>query len=263
MLGCLAQVERALAESSIGGLDLVLNHMRQHRLVDLARVVGLLRRPVPERRPEPVRHGGDLVVLKHLGQRRRRHRPPAPHGEHHPARTVAERPRRIEDLSSARPQSGTRCSRFAFIRAAEIVHTAPAASISSHVASRTSPDRAAVGTRNSNASLTAGCADFEPRTVSIAAATSLCIAVGQARTSSLTSPKTSSRFAGSAPRGQFRLGRRDRHRGRLAEHDALRQLVVQDPDHPVASVGKRPLYLAIVVSTPNRMVLTREGRPPE
>ena len=76
-------------------------------------------------------------------------------------------------ISSARPQSGTRCSRFAFIRAAEIVHTARAASISSHVASRTSPDRAAVSTRNSNASLTAGYADFESRTVSIAAATSL------------------------------------------------------------------------------------------
>ena len=54
-----------------------------------------------------------------------------------------------------------------------IVHTAPAASISSHVASRTSPDLAAVSTRNSNASLTARYVDFESRTVSIAAATSL------------------------------------------------------------------------------------------
>ena len=55
-----------------------------------------------------------------------------------------------------------------------MVQTWAVVSISSHVASRTSPDRAAVSTRNSNASLSAGCADVEPRTVSMAAATSLC-----------------------------------------------------------------------------------------
>ena len=54
---------------------------------------------------------------------------------------------------------------FAFIRVAEMVHTWALVSISSHVASRTSPDRAAVSTRNSNASLTTGCADVETRTV--------------------------------------------------------------------------------------------------
>ena len=85
---------------------------------------------------------------------------------------MAERPRRVQDPHT-RPHSGTRCSRFAFIRAGEIVHTASAASISSHVASGTSPDRAAVSTRNSNASLTAGCAEPDARTVSIAAAASL------------------------------------------------------------------------------------------
>ena len=58
--------------------------------------------------------------------------------------------------SSARRLSGTRCSRFAFIRVAGTVHTAPAVSISSHVSSRTSPDRTAVSTGNPNASLTAG-----------------------------------------------------------------------------------------------------------
>ena len=46
---------------------------------------------------KPVGHGGDLVVLEHLGQRRRRDRPPAPHREHEPV-AVAERPRRVEDL---------------------------------------------------------------------------------------------------------------------------------------------------------------------
>ena len=76
-------------------------------------------------------------------------------------------------ISTARRHSGTRCSRFTFIRVAEIVHTRPAVSISSHVASRTSPESAAVSTRNSNASLTAGAADADARTVAIAAATSL------------------------------------------------------------------------------------------
>ena len=51
----------------------------------------------------------------------------------------------------ARPDSGTRCSLPAFIRSAGIVHVAVAMSISAHVASRTSLDRAAVSTRNSNA----------------------------------------------------------------------------------------------------------------
>ena len=94
--------------------------------------------------------------------------------------------------SSARPQSGTRCSRFAFIRAAEIVHTAPTVSISSHVANRTAPDRAAVSTTNSNASLTAGCADLEPRTVSMAAATSLCGSACRCVTMSFCGPRTGS-----------------------------------------------------------------------
>ena len=88
-------------------------------------------------------------------------------------RTPSPSARAASRISSARRHSGTRCSRFAFIRAAEIVDTRPAVSISSHVASRTSPDRAAVSTRNSNASLTAGCADLDARTVSTAAATSL------------------------------------------------------------------------------------------
>ena len=70
-------------------------------------------------------------------------------------------------ISSARPHSGTRCSRFAFIRAAEIVRTRPAVSISAHVASRTSPDRPAVSTSQTPA----GAADA--RTVATAAATSL------------------------------------------------------------------------------------------
>ena len=52
--------------------------------------------------------------------------------------------------STAAPDNRTRCSRFPFIREAGMVHTSP--SISLHVAPRTSAVRAAVRTRNRNAS---------------------------------------------------------------------------------------------------------------
>lgn len=42
-----------------------------------------------------VRHSGDPVVLEHLGQRRFRDRPPAPHGENEIA-AVTERPHRLD-----------------------------------------------------------------------------------------------------------------------------------------------------------------------
>ena len=48
----------------VNGLDLVLDHVRQRRLDDLARMVCLLRRPVPERRPEGVRHSGDAATSR-------------------------------------------------------------------------------------------------------------------------------------------------------------------------------------------------------
>ena len=93
-------------------------------------------------------------------------------------------------ISSARRHSGTRCPRFSFIRAADIVHTRPVVSISVHVASRTSADRAAVSTRNSNASLMAGCADPDARTVSMAAATSLWGSASRCVTMSFCVPST-------------------------------------------------------------------------
>jgi hypothetical protein len=49
-------------------------------------------------------------------------------------------------------ESGTRCSRAAFIRSAGIVQTAASMSISSHFAPTTSPGRAAVKMQNSKAS---------------------------------------------------------------------------------------------------------------
>ena len=42
----------------VGGLYLVLDHVRQRRLDDLARVVRLLGRAVPEAGSETVRRGG-------------------------------------------------------------------------------------------------------------------------------------------------------------------------------------------------------------
>ena len=62
-------------------------------------------------------------------------------------------------------------------------------SISSHVASRTSPDRAAVSTRNSNASLTASVA-LDARTVPTAAAMSRWGNARMWRTTSRCGPRT-------------------------------------------------------------------------
>ena len=50
------------------------------------------------------------------------------------------------------------------MRVAGMVHGWAVVSISAHCASRTSPDRAAVSTRNSNARFTAGCAEPDART---------------------------------------------------------------------------------------------------
>ena len=74
-------------------------------------------------------------------------------------------------IANARSVNGTRCSRPAFIRDPGIVHMRASASISSIVAPRTSPERAAVRTRNSKASLVAMNAP-EARTASTAARTS-------------------------------------------------------------------------------------------
>ena len=49
----------------VGRLDLVPDHVRQRRLDDLPRVVRLLRRPIPEAGPVPVRplvrHGKSFI----------------------------------------------------------------------------------------------------------------------------------------------------------------------------------------------------------
>ena len=84
---------------------------------------------------------------------------------------------------------------------AGMVYARPARSVSSHVASRTYADRAAVNTRNLNASLTAGCANFVARTVSMATATSLCGSACRCATMSFCGPSTGT------TRSEPRLGR--------------------------------------------------------
>ena len=92
-------------------------------------------------------------------------------------------------ISSARPHSRTRCSRFAFMRGAGMVHTRSSMSISSHRAPRTSPERAVVSTRNSNTSLTIGRAD-EARTAATAAATFSCGSARMCLTMAFCGPRT-------------------------------------------------------------------------
>ena len=46
----------------VGGLDLVGNHVRQRRLDDLARMIGLFGSPVPKGGTETVRHGRDFQL---------------------------------------------------------------------------------------------------------------------------------------------------------------------------------------------------------
>ncbi|MCY3819234.1 MAG: hypothetical protein OXH52_07715 [Gammaproteobacteria bacterium] len=69
-------------------------------------------------------------------------------------------------ICSVRRVSGTRCSRFNLVRVAGTVHTCSSVLISAHSAPRTSPELAAVHTRNSNARLTVA-VTFDARTFSI------------------------------------------------------------------------------------------------
>ena len=85
--------------------------------------------------------------------------------------------RASSSAATARADSGTQCSRPAFVRFPGTVHTAPSRSISVQRASRTSPLRQAVSTRSSNASTVPRHAS-QRRTRASAARTSAC---GRAR----------------------------------------------------------------------------------
>ena len=164
-------------------LDVVRHHVRQCRLDDLPRMVGPRGRPV-RNGPRPRSRGATASSATST-----------PRSACHSASGTPDRCRR---RASARPRGSPpparraepRCSRFAFLRSADIVHTRPATSISSHVASRTSADLAAVSTRNSNASLTGGAAEPDVRSVSTAAATSPWGSASRCVTMSSCGPRT-------------------------------------------------------------------------
>ena len=70
---------------------------------------------------------------------------PVGDGKTRPLRSAISRAR--SRTATARPDSGTRCSSFAFMRAGGTVQVTAASSTSSHRAPRTSPERQAVSTR--------------------------------------------------------------------------------------------------------------------
>ena len=154
--------------AGVGRLGGVLYRMGECGLDHFAGCVRPFRGPVPEARPEPVRHAAmpsslanfDSVTVESGFPRRLRNTRPVP------LLSLGTSCR----IASARPESGTWRSRFAFMRAAGMVQTPASRSISSHVARRTSPDRAALSTRSSNARLVVTEA-WEARTVARASAT--------------------------------------------------------------------------------------------
>ena len=95
--------------------------------------------------------GRDLVLFEQLAQPLIVERLPALGDEHDRTAAIAERAGRIENLQDT-AHSDTRCSRLAFMRIAGIVHTPSSRSISLHTAPRTTTERGAFSTRNSNAS---------------------------------------------------------------------------------------------------------------
>ena len=143
--------------------------MGKRRLGKLPRLP-TLPAPVAEAGPESVWNSLDAEITQQLREGVVDHAPPGRGGEHEVvlpqflglgqdlARPAAERPR---------------CSRPAFIRDAGTVQSPSPPSTSSQVINRTSPDRAAVSTRKSKASLVDVCA-FDRRTISSAAATCRC-----------------------------------------------------------------------------------------
>ena len=76
--------------AGVGRFNLVLDHVRERRLDDIARVVRLLGGPIPERRPEAMRDSGDTAPFEQPPQLLDIQPPAAPAGEDE--RAVAERP---------------------------------------------------------------------------------------------------------------------------------------------------------------------------
>ena len=87
----------------VGCLDLAADLVRQGSLRHLARMIGLFGRPVPEARPEAVRHGCDLQLPEQFRHRRVPDRL-APNARKHQRTAARERPRLLQDLQGATAQ---------------------------------------------------------------------------------------------------------------------------------------------------------------
>ena len=87
----------------VGRLDLAAYPVRQGSLSHFARVIGLFGRPVPEARPEAVRHRRDLQLPEQLRQRRG-HGRLAPPARKHQRTAAADCPRLLQDLQGTTAQ---------------------------------------------------------------------------------------------------------------------------------------------------------------
>ena len=127
----------------IRGLDLIADRVRQRHLGDLTREVRSLRRLIAEARPEAVVREVASVHPLENGQHRhvRSGLPFLPPGSTKPLSPILFMSSRI---TIAAEESGTRCSRPAFIRAAGTTQIFSPKSISSHRPPITSPVRVAV-----------------------------------------------------------------------------------------------------------------------
>ena len=91
----------------VGGLDRVPDYMGQGRLDDFAGVVRLFGGPVPERRPEPMRHRRDPVLPEQPAHLLAAHLSAALADEHDRTPAAAQLPRRVENLQRAAAQRHT------------------------------------------------------------------------------------------------------------------------------------------------------------
>ena len=134
----------------VGLLGRISQVVRQSRFPHLPTDVGTFDAPVLETTAESMGNRGYVEPPQHRREHHIRQRLPPVAGKHQIAVGSAEfsTDRRID---SDLPDNGTWCSRRAFIRSAGTVHFRSLMSISDQVANLTSPLRAAVSTRNSNA----------------------------------------------------------------------------------------------------------------
>ena len=152
----------------LGILHLGLEYLGERSRDDFTRMIRFLGGPIPERRAQAVRHGGHLVLLERLREGRHGYRPPDPHRKREPV-AAGERPRCIKDLQHTAAKRDPVLS----FRIHPCGRDRPHRALGVDLIPPRQPDLAAVSTTNLNASLTAGCPDFDAPTVSMAASTFL------------------------------------------------------------------------------------------